>query len=94
MSYGCGASDCKACYPFQYRCEVCSVDFPEPIPNGQPLPTCTRCGYDGVEPDTIDRQAKDADGFCLECGEPHAGDSCPIWTNQQEVPQTLTTTTD
>lgn len=24
---------------------------------------------------------RDADGYCLDCGEPHEGDACPIWTN-------------
>lgn len=54
MSYGCGADDCKSCYPFIYRCAFCLTDFPEPVPNGEPEPVCGHCGYDGVNPDTAD----------------------------------------
>lgn len=54
MSYGCGASSCKTCYPFTYRCEVCATDFPEPVPNGQPVPVCTHCGFDENDLDTAD----------------------------------------
>ena len=82
MTYGCGAETCKACYPFTYRCAACMTDFPEPVANGDPDPVCSNCGYDGVDPDTVDRQAKDADGYCLECREPHESESCPIWANQ------------
>lgn len=82
MTYGCGNSACKACYPFTYRCEACRTDYPEPVPNGEPEPVCANCGYDGVNPDTIDTQAKDADGFCMACGEPHEAESCPIYVNR------------
>lgn len=39
MTYGCGDETCVPCYPFTYRCEH-GVDYPEPIPNGDPLPEC------------------------------------------------------
>jgi hypothetical protein len=81
MTYGCGSDACASCYPFQYRCANCNVDFPEPVPHGTPLPTCTRCGYDGINPDTIDPYVKDADGFCMACGEPHEAEACPIYVN-------------
>jgi hypothetical protein len=81
MSYGCGASDCKACYPFTYRCAACNTDFPEPVPNGASDPVCRNCGYDGVDPDTIDSQAKNTDGYCLSCGDPHEAVECPIYMN-------------
>lgn len=46
--YGCGADDCQACYPLIYRCESCSENYPEPVPNdGRPLPECEQCGYFG-----------------------------------------------
>lgn len=78
MTYGCGASDCVSCYPFTYRCAVCRVDFPEPVPNGASDPTCQNCEWDG---ESYNPLAKDADGFCLECGEPHEAESCPIYVN-------------
>lgn len=45
MSYGCGLSTCKECYPFTYRCEVCHADYPEPVANGAKFPDCGACGY-------------------------------------------------
>jgi hypothetical protein len=43
-TYGCGASDCKACYPIQYSCESCYEEFPAPIANGERF-TCPACDY-------------------------------------------------
>jgi hypothetical protein len=43
MTYGCGAWDCKTCYPYVYRCE-CGADYPQPVLNGEPLPECQECG--------------------------------------------------
>jgi hypothetical protein len=44
-SFGCGSHNCVTCYPFTYRCE-CGADYPQPIPNGQPMPVCDACGID------------------------------------------------
>lgn len=41
--YGCGAWDCVACYPLQYRCDWCGEDYASPILNGQ-RGECEACG--------------------------------------------------
>ncbi|GAA3751305.1 hypothetical protein [Micromonospora maritima] len=43
MTYGCGNEECVDCYPLIYRCEH-GTDFPEPVPNGQPVPDCEELG--------------------------------------------------
>jgi hypothetical protein len=43
-NYGCGASGCVACYPIQYRCELCGEDFDSPIANGETF-LCLNCDY-------------------------------------------------
>lgn len=44
-NFGCGNYDCLDCYPLIYRCEH-GTDFPEPVPNGQPVPDCEELGCD------------------------------------------------
>jgi hypothetical protein len=47
-SYGCGANECMACYPLEYACEYCAVDFDIPIRNGEAY-VCEACGWDRFE---------------------------------------------
>ena len=54
MSYGCGNTTCKACYPFTYRCAACFAAYPTPVANGDPAPVCGACEYDGVDGNTSD----------------------------------------
>jgi hypothetical protein len=44
-SYGCGVLECMACYPLEYSCEYCAVDFEIPIHNGEAY-VCEACGWD------------------------------------------------
>jgi hypothetical protein len=46
--YGCGAYNCKDCYPLEYACADCMMMFDQPINNGTPY-TCEECGYKGNE---------------------------------------------
>jgi hypothetical protein len=43
--YGCGSWNCLACYPYQYSCDDCSEQFPEPIANNTQY-DCPNCGYE------------------------------------------------
>ena len=42
--FGCGAEECKACYPLQYACDYCLEQFTTPIENGTPY-ECQDCGF-------------------------------------------------
>lgn len=53
--YGCGSETCKTCYPFTYRCAACMATYPQPVPNGEKLPVCGACEYDG-DPNSADLQ--------------------------------------
>lgn len=83
-SYGCGNEKCLACHPYHHACGNCGTRFQIPVPNDDQPHPCKNCGYDQQDPDTIDPYAKDADGFCMACGEPHESESCPIYTNGKE----------
>lgn len=56
-TYGCGSATCAACYPRQYACAWCGLEFEKPIANpditGEPH-VCPKCGYDQINPDTIE----------------------------------------
>lgn len=49
MTYGCGSTECTLCYPFIYRCEGCGEDYLDIIRNGEPLPVCENCGWNGKQ---------------------------------------------
>lgn len=52
--YGCGAWDCLSCYPIQYACDECGIEFSAPVfrTDLDCVYVCKDCdwlrGYDGV----------------------------------------------
>lgn len=54
MTFGCGNYQCKDCYPFQYACEFCEKQFPEPVANG--VEFVCECGWITNQKERINEQ--------------------------------------